>query len=795
MKKLLIAMTAAAIGTCAWADGSAGGEGQGTTPATPAMLSESFSTTWTPAAPWWSYTGDATAELAATNVPTVTDANNIALYLNTGSKVLSGNFGGIGADDKPVAVTIPAGRDTGLYFKSTVIFSDPSDTLPELGSNDKFALVVLDNIESVEEGSNTTNLWVIAGHKTDGKRAYLLQPFANDDDDYNLTDSWFDTPKTIEVRAIQNVMATGNLAGFIVKVGTVICRVVKSYPIVNDVIDMSPSAAEGTTYLGYSAEEIDATYRKRYETDKTLIVSAAASSTLTSVDFQGQGVIDDVSLATTGSNFGTDSLAIAVTADEGVTLKNCADGTLYYSGTSAEITFELDAGYKLKGVSTNAVEGVDGVYSLTIDPTQYTDGFKVEAFLPVVSVVVGEETLEYGSLSEAISKVAADAELTLTDAITLTEAIEVDKNITINLNGKKLSVTLVEESVESMFALDDGVTLTITDTTGGVLQITGGVDRLIAKGPERATSGATVAINAGTIKADIANANAITYALTGGQYDTDVSAVLVGNYVATKAEGSEYWTVAEEVVATTYAVTYTAQNATITKDGAAFTSGTMLQNDTYTFMVEAAEGYKVDSVTVGGTTATVAEDGTFSVTVNGAAVAIVVTTREVKYPESEDLVEGDVTTDVAEALDELATALGGDTAVTNYITQVCGGTVNAATLTAAKTAGTIGLSVDYDLPLMAAVPTVSEIEAEAAGADDAAVFSFQINVNATPIEIKQVTDKVRSMIEYGTSLNGMNALTPQDTGVELELSGSTIKVKLLKQNGVKSGFMKVKLNK
>ena len=796
MKKLLIAMTAAAVGTCAWAEGSAGGEGQGTTPATPAMLSESFSTTWTPAAPWWSYTGDATAELAATNVPTVTDANNIALYLNTGSKVLSGNFGGIGADDKPVAVTIPAGRDTGLYFKSTVIFSDPSDTLPELGSNDKFALVVLDNIESVEEGSNTTNLWVIAGHKTDGKRAYLLQPFANDDDDYNLTDSWFDTPKTIEVRAIQNVMATGNLAGFIVKVGTVICRVVKSYPIVNDVIDMSPSAAEGTTYLGYSAEEIDATYRKRYETDKTLIVSAAASSTLTSVDFQGQGVIDDVSLATTGSNFGTDSLAIAVTADEGVTLKNCADGTLYYSGTSAEITFGLDDGYKLKGVSTNAVEGVDGVYLLTIDPTLYTDGFKVEAFLPVVSVVVGEETLEFGSLAEALESdsVAAGSELKLTAGYTVTEAIAINKNITINLNGQKLSATLTEE-LESMFELAGGVTLTITDTEGGVLEVISDGDRTLAIA---SAGGTTVAINKGTIDAAAVADPYLTYNITGGKFLKAANASITvdtGKYVVDADTEADYYIVKDKPAApSTFAVTYNAGNFTITKDDAAFTSGTELANGTYTFKVAAAERYDIVSVTVGGNAAELT-DGAFSVSVNGAAVAIVVTTREVKYPESEDLVEGDVTTDVAEALDELATALGGDTAVTNYITQVCGGTVNAATLTAAKTAGTIGLSVDYDLPLMADVPTVSEIEAEAVGADDAAVFSFQINVNATPIEIKQVTDKVRSMIEYGTSLNGMNALTPQDTGVELELSGSTIKVKLLKQNGVKSGFMKVKLNK
>ena len=52
-------MTAAAVGTCAWAEEVAGGEGD-STPAAPTMLNESFGANWTLQAPWsyWSGAGE-----------------------------------------------------------------------------------------------------------------------------------------------------------------------------------------------------------------------------------------------------------------------------------------------------------------------------------------------------------------------------------------------------------------------------------------------------------------------------------------------------------------------------------------------------------------------------------------------------------------------------------------------------------------------------------------------------------------------------------------------------------------
>ncbi|MBQ5794711.1 MAG: hypothetical protein IIW14_01820, partial [Kiritimatiellae bacterium] len=214
MKKLLIAMTAAAVGTCAWATAVEVAD------ATP--LNENFNKPadgWSPsgwtvaedgkvsavAAPW-SYAG-------GTDVGDgeLTLANN-ALSLNTGSKVLTAAFAG--GD----AVTIPS---TNVYFNATVTFKDPSDTLPTLGEADKFALVVLDNVESFEAEpklatTQTTNLFVIAqyGATSGTKRAYKLAIPTQLDDEGNianyitdLTADWLSAPKRIEVRAYSNVMA------------------------------------------------------------------------------------------------------------------------------------------------------------------------------------------------------------------------------------------------------------------------------------------------------------------------------------------------------------------------------------------------------------------------------------------------------------------------------------------------------------------------------------------------------------------------------------------------------------
>ena len=741
MKKLLIAMTAAAIGTCAWATEGAGGD-EGSTPATPTMLNETFGANWTLQAPWSYWSGAETATPAEGEL-TAGDA----LSLNTGSKVLRGNFMSDGS-----AKDI----DTGLYFNATVTFKDPSDTLPTLGEADKFALVVLDNVESIDAEKATdpaTNLMVIAKYGDGAQRAYELN--------VAVDSTWFDGEHEIVVKAYDNVMKSGSTAcaGFLVMVDKTVCKVVKSYAIVDGVVDFGTYCAGGgyfgddglggdgnLGYLGYAKDAIAASMQLRYQNAELLLSNVPGSDTLASVDFQGQGVIDDVSLATTGADFGADALVFTVEVSDGVTLTS--DATVYYGAASEtkNITFTLDEGFVLKA-PTAAVKGDSGVYTYVY--TTVADNnqvVKIEAYKP--AAYIGDKA--YETFTEAL---AAGGTIKLAQKVAENITIAGNKAIVLDLNGFD-----IEGSNASRATIVSEGNLTITNSVadkGSVVATAAG---------SVVNNGGVLNVQAGTftglVKVDgyndeFGSANA-SVTVTGGTFDGAFT-------VVTPAEGAGY-TVTATVTGGKFLKTANASVAGVTTG--------------YEAKLDANETYWV--------------------------VAEKVIVEEDVFEESKDLVdvEGSSATEaeINAALEDLATALGAtadkDVAVTNYITQVCGGTVDADTLTAAKTAGTIGLSVAYDLPLMAAEPTVSEIEAEAATTDDAAAFSFKLMVGTDPVEIKKVTDKVRSMIEYGTSLNGMNALTPQDTGVALEVDATSkkIKVKLLKTGG-NAGFMKVKLNK
>ena len=442
--------------------------------------------------------------------------------------------------------------DAGLYFNATVTFKDPSDTLPTLGAGDKFALVVLDNIESVDAGLatvNTTNLYVIANHGVDGKRAYQLSPAEGIVD---LTENWLNTPQTISVKSYKDVLAGDAIrAGLLVKVGNYVCKVFMSYKInENNVIDFTngytDGAADKTTaagYLGYAASDIEGSVRLRY-TNQELMLAMVTDTTLASVDFQGQGVIDNVSLATTGDGFGTDSLALTVVAD-GVTLVD-TDETLYFAkiGDTVTIKFSLESGYELKSpaVGTSGLSLDGDVYTYVYTTTANNETVTISAFQPVVSVVVGEEeTLKFGSLAEALESesVAAGSELKLTAGYTVTEAITIGKNITINLNGQTLTAELAD-SFEAMFELQNNVQFAITDDTENGRVVVTGLDRKLVKLLGRA---ATLAVDAGTFDACVA-VDALTYNITGGKFLKEANATITPATGYEAKEENGYWVVA-----------------------------------------------------------------------------------------------------------------------------------------------------------------------------------------------------------------------------------------------------------
>lgn len=125
--------------------------------------------------------------------------------------------------------------------------------------------------------------------------------------------------------------------------------------------------------------------------------------------------------------------------------------------------------------------------------------------------------------------------------------------------------------------------------------------------------------------------------VTGGQFNTEIDAVLLAEGKGLKKDGDN-WTVAQ-----TYQVSATAEKAEVTLAKSAYFEG-----DAVTFTVTADEDYEVTGVTMNGTPLT-ADNGTYSFTMPATAVTIVVTTKETyKEPTVEPNGDETITTPISD---------------------------------------------------------------------------------------------------------------------------------------------------
>ena len=537
-------MTAAAVGTCAWAEGEQ------------TLLNESF-TGWTLTDnTWWSYSAE-----AADGELTLTEGEDAKLSLNTGSKVLTGSFT---SDDQPKAI------GNGLYFNAKVTFKDPSDTLPTLGEADKFALVVLDNAESIDAEKATapaTNLMVIAKYGTEAQRAYELNVAVDSD--------WLDDEHEIVVKAYDNVMKSGSTAcaGFLVMVDETVCKVVNSYAIVDGVVDFGVFCAGNNFeddglggagqlgYLGYAKDAIAASMQLRYENAELLLSNVPGSDTLASVDFQGQGVIDDVSLATTGADFGADALVFTVEVSAGVTLTS--DATVYYgaAGETKNITFTLAEGYVLKA-PTAAVKGDSGVYTYAYETVADNNQVvNIEAYKP--AAYIGDTA--YETFAGAL---AAGGTIKLAQKVAENITIAGNKAIVLDLNGFDIEgsnasrATIVSEgnlTITNSVADKGSVVATAAGSVvnnGGVLNVQAGTFTGLVKvdgyNDEFGSADASVTVTGGTFDGAFTVVTpaegagyTVTATVTGGKFLKTSNASVAGvaeGYEATD-DNAGYWVV------------------------------------------------------------------------------------------------------------------------------------------------------------------------------------------------------------------------------------------------------------
>ena len=694
-------MTAAAVGTCAWAEGEAGGEGDSTPEIT--YLNEGFGENWTLTGNlWWSYSAEEVAdgELVAGD----------ALSLNTGSKVLTGSFA---SDKNPVAI----GTD-GLYFKSKVTFKDPSDTLPTLGAQDKFALVVLDNVESCETYNTeenpvvtpATNLWVIAkyGDGVGVKRAYKLkipltgkQPEQDENGGdvlTNLDKAWLDVPHEIVVKAYGNVMADSQTprAGFMVMVDGYICTVDCSCAIEGEgagVINPTQAGTPvyaGDVYLGFAKDAINGTLNPRYNKNQLLLSMTDNNAELTSVDFQGQGVIDNVSLATTGADFGPDATVLTFVGYDATKIASITVGgeaavngvyTITGSETADEegtvaIIVTVNDGYVLKGEGWTK-NGLTYTYAGYTLPTASAE-IALNVFAP--AAYVGDEAYETVKAAlDAIAKNGGTGTVVLKNNVTLYDD-DVDGNgltisageITIDLNGKTIQAGVNEEDSSTCSTIGvSGGKLIVKDSIGG--------GAILAAAEEYyaidASAGLTE-IQAGTIGKINGSAEILT--LVGGSY-TDATVKVDDEdkfaYAGSVADGFDatltdgVWTVAEKVIVKyTVSATYDNTQVSVTY----LTTGEVEENTVLSFSVEPLTGFENVVVKAGNTELTLDENGKYTwkvvadVTITITATAIVTgpTIDDTEGKITVDETSGNATIETTNAMVTVTGTVSGDVIVT-----------------------------------------------------------------------------------------------------------------------------------
>ena len=469
MKKLLIAMTAAAVGTCAWATEGAGGT-------TPNYLNENFSE-WSLTAPW-SYGTIKDGVFSALDAAgdgelTLADGK---LSLNTGSKILRGAL----ADS---AVTIP---DDGLFIESKVTFKDPSDTVPDLGTDGKFALFVLDNVEScetynTEDNPNvvapSTNLWALGGYAVtvDGNRtletrAYKLKVLQKTQDlEQEIDSTWLAGERIVAIKAYNDVLDGAAVnGGFMVLVDGKLCSVTEVHKVVNGVI----SYAEGdwfytqtvADYLGDANAAMKSTLKDRYTAANLILNKKPAAQQLASVDFQGQGVIDDVRVTEEDVGFGSDSYILNVVVDgDGITLGCDEEVVLSALNVATNITFTLATGWVLDGVTG---ESTDKVTVAKVNDTTYAVTPKVNGATVTIKAYQPEAYIggtAYETFAGALAVVPNGGTLKLSADVTLAESAMIQDSIGIEIDLAGKTIT-PPTGLPAFFVVG---TLTVTDSVGG----------------------------------------------------------------------------------------------------------------------------------------------------------------------------------------------------------------------------------------------------------------------------------------------------------------------------------------
>ena len=537
MKKLMVALSAAALALGARADGITFPVGECFNDATePSMITS----------PGESSISD--NEYSFSQLSTVGLPNQWALGTDPGKNLAvktslsAPAYYAIGE-----AQTMPASGQavTPLYFDSLVKFTycDEDATVPT-GSDAKLMVWVKE-----DETAGTTNLMVTAGFYKAGVvqpevKHYNCGPLAG----YGVegADDWC----RLTIKAKGDITSGGQIPGFVV------C--VNGAPVT---IAALPEGNRDIGEAGSAAAMLNAV-DSFWHAENHLFPSMNADDTISAVGFAGQGAVDDISfakaeptLAGGATTFCVDKAVASITwpTDGSLTEVKVGDKTM----TLTDGAVSVPAG-EVVAVTATAAEGwmiTGGTGNITP-----VEGTPSEITTAKIGVMIGDQ--KFATFADAIAYIngSASGDLVVNFAAgfepedfetTITPADGVT-SLTIDLAGKTLTYTGTEG-----YAISCAVPLTITDSSeykdGMIMATSKEVDGVIEITEEVAFT-VDAGIIAGYVAVEDATCNIITGGMFAGEdegfylWEDAATEMTYGDktYEATYGEG--FWTVAEKVI-------------------------------------------------------------------------------------------------------------------------------------------------------------------------------------------------------------------------------------------------------
>lgn len=440
------------------------------------------------------------------------------LQINTGSTPLWRTFAGV---DSHVSATNAALDAAAVDADGVVVSSDVKLTActewPTLTdfANEKLALFLFAPEEGDTSGK-TAGLYAVGGAMVDGNLTATAYRLNAEPNAITNTDGW----ATIAIKSYADVYVNNNGA----KYPAFVIAACKKGSATTNIL----SVATGEAYApGYTVANLSNAAKARIDNRELIPSTKTSDGKLVGLGFQGEGGIDNVSLATT--DFAVDAVAMTVdltdatlTEITGAKVTSLsADGNLEFVPGTETITFKVSAAegmvvtVKLGNVDLEADNA--GVYSFT--PAANAK-LTVTAAAAAFQIGEGENAKKYATLDKALDDLTSGGTLKLLGALELGANLltfdQMDESgvaidVVLDLNGQTISGSGTSDA--NAVIVVAGANLTIKDSVGGgkILPLTEGGYAVYN------TLGA-LEIQAGAYDGAVVTAEGATTSITDGKF-------------------------------------------------------------------------------------------------------------------------------------------------------------------------------------------------------------------------------------------------------------------------------------